>query len=311
MRALDEVFLFGFIREPATLFSGIHRLSPGHWLLYENGNVVIRPYWSLVDMLGREPDAEGRADEWALRLRTTLEKVVALHLRGDVRVGAWLSGMSRLQRDHRARLSGWPGRSPKSPSPSTPPDLDETRGQMLLDEVPGRELPNERVPCDASALERFPEAMWHGRCRRPPRRISRACFWPRRGAPGPGRPHRRGCGRGVGGYVWHRADRLLHWAGALPCGCGTSSSSDRWAGTRWPWSSRIVLAPRAIDLPRYSRFVGPLGGEDRRALFSPDIRAELDASGAEDGEPVSDPATPRCRFAALQYHDLRTRLAGT
>jgi asparagine synthase (glutamine-hydrolysing) len=310
VRALDEVFLFGFIREPATLFSGIHRLSPGHWLLYEDGNVVIRPYWSLVDMLGREPDAEGRADEWALRLRTTLEKVVALHLRGDVRVGAWLSGgldSSAIT----AIASRLAGPLPTFTLAVDAPDLDETRGQMLLDEMPGRKLPNERVPCDASALERFPEAMWHGEMPTASTAdIPRLLL-----AEVAARQVRvvltgEGADEVFGGYVWHRADRLLHWAGALPLWLRHLLLLGPVGPRRWPWSSRIVLAPGAMDLPRYSRFVGPLGSEGRRALFSPGIRAELDASGAEDGEPVSDPAAPRSRFTALQYHDLRTRLPG-
>ena len=49
VRALDELFLFGFILVPGTLFRGIRRLPPGHWLLYDGGRTVVRPYWRLAE----------------------------------------------------------------------------------------------------------------------------------------------------------------------------------------------------------------------------------------------------------------------
>jgi asparagine synthase (glutamine-hydrolysing) len=143
IRALDEVFLYGFVRDPRTLFTGIRRLPPGHWLLCQDGRAAIQPYWRLVEVLARESDGEGHADEGAARLRVKLEEVVALHLRADVPVGAWLSGGvdSSAITVLATRLAGL---LPTFTLAVDGPGLDETRGQLLLADVPGRELPNER-----------------------------------------------------------------------------------------------------------------------------------------------------------------------
>jgi asparagine synthase (glutamine-hydrolysing) len=113
-----------------------------------------------------------------------------------------------------------------------------------------------------------------------------------------------------GGYVWHRADRLLHSLSALPLWLRRLLLVGRLGSGRWPWTSRIVLTPAAVDLPPWACFVGPLGSQRRRALFSGAIRAELEAPGVQDGDGRADPHTLRSRFAAIQHLDLGTRLPG-
>jgi asparagine synthase (glutamine-hydrolysing) len=308
VRSLDDVLLFSFVRNPTTLFTGIRRLPPGHWLLYQDGHADVRAYWRLAEVLAREPEGEGRADEWALRLRTKLHEVVALHLRADVRVGAWLSGgVDSSAITALARRIGGPLQTFTLAVDG--PDLDETRGQLLLAETPGWEVPNERVPCDASVLQRYPEAMWHLETPSAltadlPRVLLAEAAARQVRAVLTG----EGADEVFGGYVWHRADRLLHWTGALPLWLRRLLLLGPVGPQRWPWSSRIVLAPAAIDLPRYATFIGPLGSERRRSLFSDNIREELAASDDQNGDPSVDSPTLPGRFAALQYHDLRTRL---
>ena len=77
VRALARVFLFGFIRVPRTLFCGIRRLPPGHWLLYESGRTVVRPYWQLAEVLSRGPRHARRAEDWAEALHAKLAETVA------------------------------------------------------------------------------------------------------------------------------------------------------------------------------------------------------------------------------------------
>src|SRR4030043_541 len=45
--ALRDLFTFGFVRGLGTLFSGIHQLLPGHYLLYQEGDVSMKRYWQV------------------------------------------------------------------------------------------------------------------------------------------------------------------------------------------------------------------------------------------------------------------------
>jgi asparagine synthase (glutamine-hydrolysing) len=259
-------------------------------------------------VLCRAPVPAGHPDTWAERLHAKLEETVALHLRADVRVGAWLSGGldSSAVTALAHRLAG--------PLPTftlafDAIDCDETRGQRLLTDH--QALPNERVQCGVSALERYPEALWHVE--------TPSAYTPdvARLLLAEGTVRRvkvvltgEGADEVFAGYAWHRADRLLRPASALPPWLRRLLLLGPVGRARWPWGSRLMLAPEPMDLPRYARMAGPLGGETRRALFAPDIRAALASARRGDGEPSGDPSTPGDRFAGLRYHDLRTRLPG-
>lgn len=72
-----------------TLFAGVKRLPPGHWLLWNDGKVRIERYWDLEF----EPKTEGRSDkdlteEWL----GLFEESVRLRLMADVPFGMFLSG---------------------------------------------------------------------------------------------------------------------------------------------------------------------------------------------------------------------------
>jgi asparagine synthase (glutamine-hydrolysing) len=308
--ALDDLLLFGFVRDPGTLFPGIRRLPPGHWLLYESGRATVRPYWRLAEVLARDPRPERRAGEWAETLRAKLAETVALHARADVPVGAWLSG--GLDSSAVVALA----RGIVRPLPTFTlavhaPGHDETRGQRLLAEIPGHELPSERVVCDARALERYPEVLWHVETP-----AAYTTDLPRFLLAEAAARHvtvvltGEGADEVLGGYAWHRGDRLLHPLSRLPLGLRKAALRGGGCHRRWPWATRLLLAPAGMDLARYTRLAGPLGGEDRRALLSGDLRRQLGGPEREAAEPPGDPSTPRARFAALRYHDLRTRLAG-
>jgi asparagine synthase (glutamine-hydrolysing) len=309
-QALDDVLLFGFARDPATMFAGIRRLPPGHWLVHEGGRTLIRPYWRLDEVLSREPGHGTRPEAWAERLRAKLDETVALHLRADAPVGAWLSGgLDSSAIAALARRLGGP--LPTFTLAFEAAGLDETRGQRLLAEIPGWELPNERARCEARSLERYPDVMWHVEAP-----AAYTADLPRFLLAEASARHVKvvltgeGADEVFGGYAWHKADRLLRPVSFVPAGLRRLLLLGPAGPRRWPWSSRLVLGPGTVDLPRYARMAGPLGGEDRRALLSPDVRAALRAAGREDVEPAGDPSTPGARFRAIQYHDLRTRLPG-
>ena len=84
---LDEVFTFWSSRPPRTPFRGIQSLEPGTFALWRAGRLTVRRYYELdFPEAGREPrDAVERLDE-------LLRDAVAVRLRADVPVGAYLSG---------------------------------------------------------------------------------------------------------------------------------------------------------------------------------------------------------------------------
>ena len=86
--AFAEYVTFQYSLGEATLFAGVKRLLPAHTLTVENGAVTARRYWDVV----YEIDYDHPADYFKERLRELLDDSIAMHLRSDVPVGAYLSG---------------------------------------------------------------------------------------------------------------------------------------------------------------------------------------------------------------------------
>lgn len=90
--ALDQIFTLWAPIAPQTVFKGIAELPPAHLLLMENGNVSIRPYWTL-DYPDRDTPRDSRGEaELAAELRELLTDATRIRLRADVPVGSYLSG---------------------------------------------------------------------------------------------------------------------------------------------------------------------------------------------------------------------------
>ena len=90
--ALPELLATRYLSGTETLFKGIHRLQPGHTLVFEQGAVSIRRYW---DIPAGEPSAEvARTSDADLvrRFRELLEEAVRIRLMADVPLGMFLSG---------------------------------------------------------------------------------------------------------------------------------------------------------------------------------------------------------------------------
>jgi asparagine synthase (glutamine-hydrolysing) len=86
--ALDEYLVYRYVPSPNTLFKNVMKLSPGHILIYENGQISTKRYWELPF----EPtcnDDEETAIEHTLAL---LRDAVECRLMSEVPLGAFLSG---------------------------------------------------------------------------------------------------------------------------------------------------------------------------------------------------------------------------
>src|SRR5918994_2273704 len=91
-RVVSEVLATRYTSTAETLFLGIHKLLPGHRLVFESGRVQVSQYWDLP-LDGTDPELE-RLPEAALveRFRDLLQESVRLRLMADVPLGMFLSG---------------------------------------------------------------------------------------------------------------------------------------------------------------------------------------------------------------------------
>ena len=86
--ALDAYLTLGYVPDPLSIFRGIHKLPPGHYLSFAKREVRVSGYWDF-----RFTPAEVRnEDDYLEELRALLDESVRLRLVSDVPLGAFLSG---------------------------------------------------------------------------------------------------------------------------------------------------------------------------------------------------------------------------
>jgi asparagine synthase (glutamine-hydrolysing) len=87
LAALDQFLTLEYIPAPSTIFKGINKLPPGHFLVFEAGQLNLKQYWEV-------PFREAPANEatCAEILTELISDAVRLRLVSDVPLGAFLSG---------------------------------------------------------------------------------------------------------------------------------------------------------------------------------------------------------------------------
>ena len=86
--ALDAYFTLGYVPDPLSIFRNVHKLPPGCYLTFSNGEVTVKQYWDF-EFESEEPRSE---DDYLEELRALLDESVRLRLISDVPLGAFLSG---------------------------------------------------------------------------------------------------------------------------------------------------------------------------------------------------------------------------
>lgn len=86
--AISHYLSFLCVPAPLTAFTGVRKLQPGHILIWQEGEVEIRRYWSL-DFRNKIDISEREAGE---RVVDLLRDAVRVRLMSDVPLGAFLSG---------------------------------------------------------------------------------------------------------------------------------------------------------------------------------------------------------------------------
>jgi asparagine synthase (glutamine-hydrolysing) len=89
MAGLNNYFTFGRATSPTTIYEGIRKLLPGHYLLLENGKLSIHRYWDLESV---DPDAVAQERNVADEVRQFIHDSVGMQMVSDVPVGVFLSG---------------------------------------------------------------------------------------------------------------------------------------------------------------------------------------------------------------------------
>jgi asparagine synthase (glutamine-hydrolysing) len=86
--AAHDFFAYQFIPGSKTIYRGISKLPPAHYLIHRNGRTAIRSYWSPPHPMPAWKNLPDLCDE----LVDILDDAVRLRLRSDVPVGVFLSG---------------------------------------------------------------------------------------------------------------------------------------------------------------------------------------------------------------------------
>jgi len=87
--ALDQIFTYWSTLSPHTIFTNIHDIPPGHYLMVERGTISVCPYWRINFS---EDQRTRPLNEYVSEFGDLLVNAIRMRLRADVPVGAYLSG---------------------------------------------------------------------------------------------------------------------------------------------------------------------------------------------------------------------------
>jgi asparagine synthase (glutamine-hydrolysing) len=87
--ALDAFLTFGYVPEEFCIFKNVHKLAPGHFLVFKDGKIRTEKYW---DFNYAKPENLKTEEEYATRLRELIKESVEIRMISEVPLGAFLSG---------------------------------------------------------------------------------------------------------------------------------------------------------------------------------------------------------------------------
>lgn len=154
-QALDAYLTYQYVPHPQTIFQGIAKLPPGHYGVYREGRLEVRPYWQ--PDFNVEEDLPAQA--YGEKLRELMTSAVELRLQSDVPLGAFLSGGidSTITVGLMRQLSGGPVRTFSIGFPVK--EYDETRYARIAAAHCGTD--HEEFLVEPDAVEVLPKLVWH------------------------------------------------------------------------------------------------------------------------------------------------------
>src|SRR5258706_2983132 len=158
-RSVIPLYLtYGYAPSPMTFFENIRELPSGHSLLVEDGEVILRRYWSAPRELNSAPElAEA---EYLQHVRESFEDAVRLRLVSDVPVGAFLgSGVnSAAVLAVMTKLAGGPVKT-FSIGIADEPSFNELPFQRMVAQRFGSD--HHELIIRPDAVELLPKLVWH------------------------------------------------------------------------------------------------------------------------------------------------------
>lgn len=153
--AIDEFLTYQYVPHPGTIWKGVRKLAPGHFAVFENGEISVQRYWDF------DPAAEQaiRPEEAYERLRELLTDSVKLRMQSDVPLGSFLSGgidsslITAIAQGH----SSQPVRTFSIGFPVS--DFDETAYAAQVAEHLGTE--HQRFEVMPSGVDVIDKLVWH------------------------------------------------------------------------------------------------------------------------------------------------------
>jgi asparagine synthase (glutamine-hydrolysing) len=191
------------------------------------------------------------------------------------------------------------------------PEYDEVGNRKTLDIFKGFEVPNERVVFKDQHYDLFFKSLWHDE--NPSTsgtRIARMVL-----SEASGRQLKvvltgEGSDELFGGYPWYGVDKVCRPFSLLPKSIRTFMLLGPVVPAFKPWSSRVFLASRPMNLERFSVLVGTFGKENIMSdLFSDQMREQVLQSTDSYLNLTSFPDFQRWHnFEKIQYMETKTRL---
>lgn len=85
---LPQYLCFEYLNDSQTMFENVHKLLPGHYLVFENGTMDIKCFYKITYKI----DESKSLDEWADIINEAFDESVSAHEIADVEIGSFLSG---------------------------------------------------------------------------------------------------------------------------------------------------------------------------------------------------------------------------
>jgi asparagine synthase (glutamine-hydrolysing) len=87
LEALGQLFTLRYVPSPRTLFGGIAKLPPAHWMMVTPGGIKTQRFWNWTPQIREQYDES----ELVVNYQELIESAVRLQMRSDVPVGLFLS----------------------------------------------------------------------------------------------------------------------------------------------------------------------------------------------------------------------------
>ena len=86
--ALPQYLCFEYLNDSQTMFKGVHKLLPGHFITFKDGELSIECFYKITYKI----DESKSLEEWADIIKDTFDESVRAHEIADVEIGSFLSG---------------------------------------------------------------------------------------------------------------------------------------------------------------------------------------------------------------------------